>query len=242
MRKYGMWLFRLVYLRVNAFIVLADAFRTSLRSMGYAGPIEIMTTVSDSDLLSKVGYYPSRTDVGEPFHILFLSRIERTKGVFESLQAFEILQSKHSNAHMTIAGIGAALDETRGYVSARNLSNVRFAGYVRGDLKAEEFNRAHCYLFPSYTEGMPISVVEAMSFGLPVVTRSVGALVDFFVDEEMGFITKSKDPVVFAELLERLMLSPELCNRMSLRNREYALSHFNPERVASRLISLYRLS
>ncbi len=65
------------------------------------------------------------------------------------------------------------------------------------------------YLFPTYHEGMPGSVLEAMGYGLPVITRTVGGLPDFFEHEKMGFITESLDASVFADFLEQLVKDPE---------------------------------
>ncbi|MHB0960789.1 MAG: glycosyltransferase family 4 protein [Pirellulaceae bacterium] len=240
-RRRGMWLFRLTYFRVDAVIVLANEFQASLRSMGYVGPVEVMTTTFNSDLLSGAKRCRTRTDSSEPFHILFLSRIERQKGIMESLRAFAILQANQPNVRMTVAGTGAALEEAQEYVRHNNVRNVAFLGYVRGQQKTEAYSRAHCCLFPTYWgEGMPITVVEAMAFGLPVITRPVGALADFFRDGEMGFVTESKDPAVFAQLVARLMEMPNLCEQMSRTNREYAMRHFAAPGVAARLRATYQ--
>lgn len=240
LRKRGLWLFQITYLRVNAFMVLASEFKLDLRFMGYTGPVHIVTTTFDSALLQQASGYKKRTNSKEPFNILFLTRIERQKGIFEALESLAILQTIYPNVHMTVAGTGTALEEAQKYVIDNNIHNVEFVGYVRGRQKTENFSTAHCYLFPSYSEGMPISVVEAMAFGLPVITRPVGALADFFRDGEMGFLTASKDPAVFARLVEQLIVAPALCDKMSRINREYAMGRFSSSSVVDRFSSIYR--
>ena len=157
-----------------------------------------------------------------------------------SLKALAILQEKYPNVHLTVAGTGAALEEARQYVADNRILNVTFAGYVRGEEKAEVYSHAHCCLFPTWhPEGMPITVVEAMAFGLPVITRPVGALADFFRDGEMGFLTESRDPAVFAQLVGRLIEDPELCTRIDHTNRRYAHDRFAASVVARELLRLY---
>jgi glycosyltransferase involved in cell wall biosynthesis len=209
--------------------------------MGYTGPIHVITTTFDSTLLSTAKRYRTRTNAKEPFNILFLSRVERQKGIIEALQSLAIVQAMHPNVHLTVAGTGNALEEARHYVRKNKIPNVKFIGYVRGSQKAQAYSLAHCCLFPTtWGEGMPITVVEAMAFGLPVITRPVGALADFFRDGEMGFLTESKDPAVFAQLVERLLIAPDLCKRMSRTNREYAMCHFTAPSVAARLGAIYQ--
>jgi glycosyltransferase involved in cell wall biosynthesis len=241
LRKRGLGLFRFAYFRTDAFLVLAKDFAAGLRTMGYSGPVHLMTTTFDSALLTHSNCYRNRTDAKKPFNILFLSRMERQKGIMETLRAFATVQAQHPSVRLTVAGIGSALEEARRFVSENRIANVEFPGYIRGEQKAQAYRSANCCLFPTtWGEGMPITVVEAMAFGMPVVTRPVGALADFFVDGEMGFITESQDPAVFAELVERLIASPELCGQISRTNREYALSNFAPASVASRIKAIYR--
>jgi len=173
------------------------------------------------------------------FNILFLSRVEREKGVYEAIDAFVTINSRHHSVTMTIAGDGGELSNARAYVLSRGIEGVEFSGYIRGEAKNSVFSRADVYLFPTYGEGMPISVLEAMAYGLPVITRPVGGIKDFFADGEMGYITESLDPGVFAALLERLIIDPEICRRMSEFNRQYAYDHFRASQVAGRLLKIY---
>jgi glycosyltransferase involved in cell wall biosynthesis len=86
---------------------------------------------------------------------------------------------------------------------------------------------------------MPGSVVEAMAFGLPVITRPVGGIADFFKDGEHGFITSSRRPDVFADLMERLLGNKKLYKKISLLNFQYAQSNFLASGAAARLEKIY---
>ncbi len=77
---------------------------------------------------------------------------------------------------------------------------MRFLGHVSGAAKTQAFRAADIYLFTSLAEGMPNSVLEAMAFGLPIVTRPVGGIRDFFEDGRMGYATDSLDSGDYTEL------------------------------------------
>jgi glycosyltransferase involved in cell wall biosynthesis len=106
--------------------------------------------------------------------------------------------------------------------------------------KRQAFQNADAYLFPSWTEGLPISVLEAMAQGLPLVACAVGGLPDFFQDGRMGFLTDRRDPEVLASLMSRLILNPGLCSSIARFNRTYAREHFRPTHIAARLEDIYR--
>ena len=78
-----------------------------------------------------------------------------------------------------------------------------------------------------------------MAFGLPVVTRPVGGIRDFFEEGRMGFAVDSTEPTDFAEPLARLADDPALRSAIGSYNREYAASRFGASRVAARLLDIY---
>ena len=232
-------LFQWVYNRSDVFIVLSKDFKDKLREWGFQQKIYIETTVVDNVLLN--GYQKNvRPIVGHnSINILFLARLEKAKGIFEALDIYEIIKQKYPEVRLTIAGDGGQLEDVKNIVEKRNIRDVEFTGYVTGEAKARTFANSDVYIFPSYGEGMPNSVLEAIAFGLPVITRPVGGLRDFFEDGKMGFITESKDPEVFAQLTEKLILNPDLRRQMREYNAQFARKHFLASVVAKRLERIY---
>ncbi len=226
--------------KADAFIVLSAKFITQLRFWGFNQPIYIETTVVDDMLLATAKESQTHKNSGNKFNILFLARVEKAKGIFEALEAYELVKSRYPSSQLTIAGDGSILDEVKKVVRKKNLQDVSFIGYVTGEEKTKAFAGSDLYVFPSYGEGMPNSVLEAMAFGLPIITRSVGGLKDFFEDGRMGYMTESKDPKVFADMIQKLITQPELCQQMADYNAEFALSHFMASTVARRLESIYQ--
>jgi len=233
-------LFSFVFNRADAIVVLAEEFRRSLRGIGITAPISVETTLVDDGVFaaSPDSVLQSAPALGA-FDVLYLGRLDRGKGLPEAIEAFARLRMIWPASTLTIAGEGPERSAVETEVRRRRLEGLAFLGHVDGSVKEHAFRRSHAYLFTSLAEGMPNSVLEAMAFGLPIVTRPVGGLRDFFEDGRMGFTTESADPSVWAELLGRLAGNPELRATMGQYNREFARRRFSASVVAARLLEIY---
>lgn len=235
-----LWLFRLVFGQASAYIVLANEFRDSLNRWSGSQPVFVETTVVDGGVMeSNYDAVRKKRRASPTFNVLFLARLERAKGLYETLGAFAMLRKRVSEVRLIIAGDGPEKIVAEEYALAEGIGEVEFVGFVRGKQKAEMFLNAHVYLFPSYGEGMPTSVLEAMAHGLPVITRPVGGLRDFFEDGRMGYLTESLDPLVFAELTERLANDVGKRETIGEYNRGYAEERFAASKVAARVEGIY---
>ena len=235
-------LFSLVFFRAEGIIVLAQVFGDSLRQLGYRNRLFVETTaVDDSVFASRVhrsSAMQSHTEQG--CSILFLARIEKPKGVFETIDAYTALKQKYQGISLTIAGDGPHMSDVRVHIARTLAKDIVLLGDVRGADKRRVFLAADLYLLPTYYgEGMATSVLEAMSYGLPVITRPVGGIADFFQDGTMGFLTESCDPAVLAALTERLIVDPTLRLHIGAFNRRYAREHFAASVVAQRIQRIY---
>lgn len=237
LRGPGLALFRRTFLRADAIIVLAREFERKLRGLGYRGPIHVTTTAVPDDAFAAA---PRRAAAQDAVRLLYLSRFEPRKGVLETIQAFALLKKSHPGLALTLAGAGLELPAVSALIGDLGLRDVTLTGHVSGAAKARAFSEADIFLFPSsYGEGMPTVVLEAMAGGLPVVTRPVGGLADFFESGRMGFATDSVDPHAIAPLIERLIADPHARQTMGDYNRQYARRRFHGSVVAGRLLSIY---
>lgn len=225
--------FNNAFLKSDKIIVLAKEFKDQLIEAGYLGPIIIETTAFDNRLLA---YNPIVSRPAAFFSILFLARIERDKGIYEALKAVKKLQNVRDNVFLDVAGEGSELGNVKSFVESEKINKVFFHGFVRGKTKAELFKTASVFLLPSYHEGMPNSVLEAMAFGLPVLTTKVGGINDFFIEEKMGFFIESHNHESIYMQLLKLIDFPPLCHEIKKYNSEYAMNNFYSDKVANRLI------
>lgn len=229
--------FRYVFNKAAGLIVLAKDFREQLETMGIGVPIYQMTTCVDNSIFEKQGL---EGDSKGRVNILYLSRLDHGKGVVEAINSFSSVRRETPHATLTIAGDGPERKPAEQVVRKQHIEDVHFLGHVEGDKKRRAFLESDIFFFPTfYGEGMPIVVLEAMSYGLPVITRAVGGLKDFFEHERMGYITESSDTGDLATMLQSLVQDPELRSRMGQYNCRYAQEHFAASVVAKDLEGIY---
>ena len=243
--KYLHWFFKLSFSRADAFIVLASEFKNFLRKIGIKTPIYIETTaidetlVRDFDIANKIHDLSASTDI----RILFLSRLEREKGVFETIDAVKLLIDQGLPVTLSIAGDGPILDELKDYTKQLRFekNQIQFLGYVSGDDKSRVFSNHDIYCFPTnYGEGLPTSVLEAMVFGLPVITRPVGGLADHFKDGTMGILCHTMEAEEIAQSIAGLIRDKSVMIKMARYNHQHAIQTFMASKVAERLSNIYQ--
>lgn len=225
------------YVGADAHIVLASRFEEDLRRWGYNGPIHLESTVASP------GCFEISHAVRNGAEILFLSRVEVAKGVFEMVDAFELLRTEGVECTLTIAGDGPDLADLQEYVTGRQIEGIRFCGFVKGEQKMKELEQASLFCFPSYTEGMPNAVLEAMAAGLPIVATDAGGLRDILEEGKTGCqLTLLDGPPKqrlnaqeLAGSLRQLLNDKRVREEMGRYNRSLAENRFAAPKVAERL-------
>ena len=242
--RYFLKVFNRFFGKADALIVLTNENKKTLERWGVIKPIyKEVTVINDNELTGfDMQNALKKRQSSKTWRILFLARIIREKGIYEILEAFSLIQSKHPTVELVVAGDGRELNNVKSFTRERNIHNVTFAGYIKDEEKRRRFYEAHIFCLPSYAEGCPVSVIEAMAYGLPVVTRPVGGVVDFFKNESHGFISESLDPNVLAGHIEKLLVDKNLYEKISLHNYQYAQSHFLASAAALRLERIYEVA
>jgi len=236
------WLFRLFYGRTDAFIVLSQEFKATLRRWGITNPIFCEVTIADDTLLNDFNISQEVSGrLERPWKVFFASRLMRVKGIYEVIDAVAMVQKEFPDTGLVIAGNGEELEPAKAYVAEKGIAGIEFAGYLRGDPYFRLFKEVHALCFPTqHGEGMPNVVVEAMALGLPVVTRKVGGIADFFENGRHGFVTMGTDPAEFAGYIIRLRGDRELYRSISMNNYEFARKTFLASSAARRLEEIYQ--
>lgn len=220
------------WLKADAWFVLAVEFKGYLEEIGIKTPIYLTTTkVDDRCIDEKV----EKKTIQKINNILFLGRVEKEKGIFTTIEVIDILNEKYQDISLRVVGYGEMLEQARLYARDKGLNNIIFTGPLYGDDLKNEFLKADLYILPSYHEGMPTTVLEAMAFGLPVITRPVGGLKDFFENGKMGYAIESLKPADFVHYIEILKKDISLTERISKYNKRFAKDHFMASQIAKKL-------
>lgn len=232
--KYYTKVFIKTYAKAEKIIVLSPEAKEKIIEWGYRGKVYVETTIVDSALINDFSFEEriESQNFPEKIKILFLARMEKEKGVYELIEAFKRLQYEFPKLELILAGNGSNFEEVNSYVSG--LKNIKLLGHVEGSRKAKVFRESDIYCLPSYSEGLPVSVLEAMAFGLPIITTSVGGLKHFF-KEDMGYISIPKDVEDLIEKLKLLLLAPKKINQIGKFNFDYAQQNLASDIVSKRL-------
>ncbi len=215
--------------------VLSKTFEDKIYEWGYQGNIIVETTNIDSLLLKgfSITRKSQKIKDNKIIKILFLARLLREKGIFELIESFKILSKKFNNLELLIAGDGKSYDEIQDAIDG--ISNIKLLGHVKGKQKIKLFTQSHIYCLPSYSEGLPTSVLEAMAFGLPIITTQVGGLKEFFHNKKMGYFVRIKDSKDLADKIELLLLDRDSIRVIGEYNHNYAYKNLLNTVVGKRM-------
>lgn len=165
------------------------------------------------------------------------------KGVFELIRAAEILMPSRPELRFCVIGGGGAEDELRRIgKSMRGGERVRFTGNLSPPAVREWMWAADIFTLPSHGEGFPMSVLEAMSAGLPVAATRVGAVPEMIEEGAGGFLVPPRDPEGLARALAVLISRPSLRKRMGAHNREKASRLYSMKNAEKIFGACYRLA
>lgn len=242
-------LFQATYGEMNACIVLGTMYQKKVAALGLRPECSVYleTTVAEDLFINELNI-ASKLEQNKTLNILFLARILASKGVYIALDAFQMLQKKRNGSaqigpalQFLVAGDGPELSNVKAYVREQKIEGVSFCGYVLHREKHQVLVDSHIFLFPTcYPEGQPSVNLEAMLYGMPVITRTVAGIPDIVEHRVNGFLTDSTEAHVFAEFLEELVKDQSLRQTIGARNHQLALDKFVPQQIVPRMLKIYQ--
>ncbi len=221
-------------------ITLGTVFTNKLKSLGIKGEIKVESNAASDAYMS--GLPVKGIDASKTVNLLFIARLEREKGIYIALDAVhQLAANTRFKIELTIAGDGSEMQNAVKYVSDNNIKNIKFEGFVGGEKKHQLLEQADVLFFPTYyNEGMPITLIEGMLYGLPIITRPVGGVTDWVTDKENGLILTSMDGGDYAKAILDILETPGLYKKISDNNIQKAQSFFTPVKVRERFFSYYK--
>lgn len=158
--------------------------------------------------------------------LFFAGRFVEEKGVFDLVDALGLIKEKLS-FRLVLAGFGPEESKLRRKIQHTDLAErIKFAGYLRGEELLCAYRDADLFIFPSWREGFPLVLMEAMDFGLPIITTRIRGAVDRLVEGENTLFINPRQPDELALAIEKLLSNKLLCQKMSANNlkkvKEYA--------------------
>ena len=176
---------------------------------------------------------------GNDCHILMLGRMGPPKGLPELLEALGSPAMRDLPWRITLAGNGDAETYRRDAIARGIEGKVAIVGWLDGEGVASVLASADILVRPSRSENLPISVIEALSYGVAVVTTPVGAIPEIVENEVSALLVPVQDPSALAAALARLVADPALRGRIGAAGYDAFRARLEIGKCAQTLAALY---
>lgn len=223
----------------HAVTVLSSEAQRSHKAFDERILVELVPNAIETAGLLEVEREP-RTD-GKPLKLVYVGRIVRSKGLFESLEALKLLKDEGMQFNLRVAGSGPDELAVRELIETLGLANeVTMLGPVFGEAKKQLWLASDVQVFPTYhNEGLPYSILESLAAGCVPVTCSVAAIPDVMQDGVHGVFVPAHDPVAVAAAIRRLAENRDELLRMSRAGRHRIAEQYTVDRLAARFSEIY---
>ena len=172
--------------------------------------------------------------------VLFLGRLRERKGVFDLVKAWPAVRSACPGARLVLAGDGDQTPVKALAVQLGVADSIEFPGWVMGEAKARHLAGSSVFVLPSYAEGLPVCILEAMAHGLVIVTTDVGGIPEVVRDGCEAILIRPGDVDGLARALVTALCDEGLAQRLGDAARKRVVGTYSMSLVLGRLDDLYR--
>ncbi len=206
--------------RCTRFIVLSDSWKTFYIETVGLSPKSVVVLSNPVKLPQDV---PVRSTTGK-VTFLFLGRIGKRKGAFDLIQAYAAMpETVRKQAHLIVAGNGE-VEAARQLVNSLGLQDaISLPGWVGVEQRDQLLASTDVFVLPSYNEGLPMSVLEAMGWGLPVITTPVGGIPELITPKQNGLLVPPGDVEQLSAAMQFLVQDGAERQVLGCRAREYVV-------------------
>lgn len=190
----------------------------------------------------KIPEYKVEIDVNK-INILFLGVLIKRKGIYELLEAIKILQENEFfnqyNVEFLIGGTGVEEEKIIQTINDYGIDkHVKMLGWINSELKEDILKQSNLLVLPSYNEGLPMAILEAMSYGIPVVATDVGSIAEV-VNESNGCLIKPKSANEIVAGINTIFKNLDKWNKYSENARKDIVEKYNEKEYFIKIESLY---
>ena len=199
-------------------------------------PVESINPGVDTDQFS-----PGNTTLAATKRLLFVGRFVPAKNLTLLIEAFDEVVDNHPDAELVLVGDGPRRNQIERAVNRRDLhSHVDFRGYVANENLPQLYRSASGFVLSSKTERYPITLLEAMSCGVPVVGPEIGAIPEIIDDGENGLLYPPDSTERLESAISKILSDEELRHFYSQNARNKATEKFDWKRQRDQLIRVYK--
>ncbi len=244
LRKHGTRVYDRLFRRGDLFLPISDFWKEKLIAIGCPpGKIRVHRMGID---LSRFTFSPRFPNMTKRIRLLSIARLVEKKGLQYAVEAVALLLERRFDVHYTIAGDGPLRSELLSQIERLGLSGrVRLLGWRTQSEIVSLMQQTDILLCPSVTdqegsqEGIPVTLMEALAQGLPVISTRHSGIPELVRHEHSGLLVPEADAVGLAEALERLTGNPELYLQMAKNGREHVEFHYDVEHLNRQLVESF---
>lgn len=221
----------------NQIVVLTRLQQRSLQAFCRVDKIAVIPNMVDTSRYLKT----RRLNQVSPCQVLYMSKIEQRKGIFDLIQAIPTVIKKFPNVRFMVAGEGPDKSKLQCIgCEDGNWNYIKLIGFVGEDQKPTFLAQGDVFVFPShYVEGMPYALLEAMAAGLPIVAAATGGIPAIIEDRVNGILVPIEQPAMLAEAIIELLCNKKMRRQFGRRNRQIAETEYEISIVCEKLGLLY---
>jgi glycosyltransferase involved in cell wall biosynthesis len=234
-------LFRVAFRCCSGVFVLNDHDLQYVHTARLVGASQEVTKVNGTGIdLNEFSYSPP--EASQP-RFLLIARLLREKGILEYLEAARILRPLFPNAHFQLLG---PLDTNPGAFDSDQVAAWQKEGLIEYLGEANDvrpiLRSCTVYVLPSYREGMPRTILEALAIGRPIVTTDVPGCQETVVDGFNGFLVPARNSSALAQAMQRFLDHPQLIYEMGKNSRTLAETRFDVRQVNATVMAAMGLA
>lgn len=171
--------------------------------------------------------------------IIFLGYIGERKGSYDILSVVKKVIAEMQDVKFLLCGNGE-VEKLRKIVKENHMEKyIELTGWINNEHKKELLNRGKIYFHPSYNEGQPMSIIEGMAYGLPVISTNIGGIPSLITTGVNGYIFEPGSTSDFANAILRLLNDQNLCKRMYRNNIDKISNKYNLETNVRKISAIY---
>lgn len=218
----------------NKIIAVSQTSAKQLRDISKSANIFVIPNAIDTSVFKDCERLPEDNQSDGATRLLFVGAIGKLKGERDFVQALAILRDSQPDLKVSLLGYGA--ESLKSYCEELKVAHfVEFLGAVSLEERVVFFQKADIFVLPTYAEAMPMSVIEAMAAGLPVISTTVGGIPELIEDGIDGLLFSPGDVDALAEKISYLLDNEDVRIEMGKKARQKARAEMDFRRYADEL-------
>jgi sugar transferase (PEP-CTERM/EpsH1 system associated) len=238
---------KIISILIDKTVSVSDQIKQTLISQDHISKNRIMTILNGVDINkyshkcdTEIKNKRKELNIDEKIKVIgIVARLSAEKDHENLLQAFSIVTKDIQYVNLIIIGDGILRDELEKKSKKLGLEDKVFFLGLRQDIP-ELLSIMDLFVLSSIREGIPLTILEAMVAGLPIVATSVGGIPEVIINEETGILVPSKNPTALANAIVRILSDSSLAQRMGSKGNERIKETFSIQRTIAEYERLYR--